>query len=192
VERRTFLVLGAAALGLAGCTVDPAPPAEPSPTPPPVPDRDADLRARVAASEAALVAAYRDILSAAPGLADRIEGFADHHLAHLARVAPDVDAEALVTAAGSGSPTSTASAPGAGGSGSAGATGDATGAAEPVDVAALLARLAAAEARAHADRLTSCDSATSTALARDLCLIAASEAQHEQALTRLGERKGAS
>lgn len=192
MDRRTFLVLGAAALGLAGCTADPAPPAEPSPTPPPARDRDAELRARVAAAEAALVAAYRDLLSAAPELADRIGGFADHHLAHLRRVAPDADAEELVAVAGSGSPTATPSTTGDAGTGSANATGDPSGAAAPVEVAARLARLAAAEAQAHADRLTSCDGATNTALARDLCLIAASEAQHEQVLTGLGEQEGAS
>ena len=59
VERRTFLVLSAAALGSAGCTA-----ADASPSPPGRPpeesaeDPDAAIRRRVADSEVALIAAY--------------------------------------------------------------------------------------------------------------------------------------
>ena len=90
VERRTFLVLGAAAVGLAGCTsnaTEPGPPSAPaSPIPPE--DPDARLREEVAASEVALIVAYRSAIEANPELAASLGPFLAHHEAHLARVAP--------------------------------------------------------------------------------------------------------
>ena len=58
---------------------------------------------------------------------------------------------------------------------------------EPSDtsVGKTLAELAAAEAAAQRQRAAACDGAADPALARDLCLIAASEAQHAAALERL-------
>ena len=89
MERRTFLVLTAAAVGLAGCTSDPS---EPAPTGPPAStapsDPDARLRAEVAASEVALIAAYRAAIQANPELAEDLAPFVAQHEAHLDRVAP--------------------------------------------------------------------------------------------------------
>jgi hypothetical protein len=51
-----------------------------------------------------------------------------------------------------------------------------------------LARLAAAETAARAEHIRSCDAAAAPALARDLCLMAASEAQHAVVLSDLRRR----
>ena len=51
----------------------------------------------------------------------------------------------------------------------------------------MLRELLAAEQEAQAERIAACDAAASGALARDLCLIAASEAQHAEALAALAQ-----
>jgi hypothetical protein len=53
----------------------------------------------------------------------------------------------------------------------------------------MLAALAAAETAARSERIAACDAALDPALARDLCLIGASEAQHATYLERA--RRGA-
>jgi hypothetical protein len=171
VERRTFLALGVAALGLAGCTGDRPSDAEGESQPPrpPAQDPDAALRERVAASEAALIAAYRAALAAHPDLAPELEPFVAHHEAHLARVAADL---ANPSAPPGASPTAS------------------DGDRDPGSVAATLERLAEAEAAALRDRVAACDAATNSVLARDLCLIAASEAQHQADLAALLDERG--
>jgi hypothetical protein len=186
VERRAFLALCAAALGVAGCT-RPGPDPQPAPTtsPPPA-DPDARLRQASAASELALITAYRAAIAEHPDLAADLGPFLAHHEAHLERVLPG-SAVATTPPGPTGSPAA---------GGSAGPTGSAnpTGSPEPgassverPDPAATLAALAEAEARARRERTSACDAATDPALARDLCLIAASEAQHADVLATLAE-----
>ena len=165
MERRTFLVLGAMAVGLTGCTlgtVEPDPTSSPPRSPAPT-DPDSRLRDEVAASEVALIAAYRAAIESTPELAADLEPFLAHHEQHLARVAPGFPV-------GPASPSASTS-----------------GSSEPSDtsVGKTLADLAAAEAAAQTQRAAACDGAADPALARDLCLIAASEAQHAAALERL-------
>lgn len=166
VERRTFLALGVTALGLAGCTGDRPSDAEGGSQPPrpPAQDPDAVLRERVAASEAALIAVYRAALAAHPDLAPELEPFVAHHEAHLARVAAD---RVNLDAASDASPTAS------------------DGDRDPDSVAATLERLAEAEAAALRDRVAACDAAANSVLARDLCLVAASEAQHQAELAAM-------
>jgi hypothetical protein len=173
VERRTFLVLTAAAVAATGCTSEPesTPPPTVAPTTASPADPDQQLRARVAAAELALIAGYQSSLESNPGLAGDLEALMADHRAHLERVQP-----AATTAIADP-----------------GATAAATGG--PVDSPATtpptrsprktLTVLAEAESLALAERTAACDSAQSPALARDLCLIAASEAQHAQALSDL-------
>jgi len=174
VDRRSFLVLSATALGLAGCTSDadepaPAPTAPSAPEPIPAPDPDADLRARVAASELALIAAYRSAIAEFPRRADELQRFLDQHADHLARVAPDM----ALPAAPSGSATPSA----------------APSASPDAGPAVSLQDLADAESAAQAQHVVACDSAQNPALARDLCLMAASEAQHAAVIQSFGRRR---
>ncbi len=216
MERRTFLVLGAAAVGLAGCTsnaTEPGPPSAPaSPIPPE--DPDARLREEVAASEVALIVAYRSAIEANPELAASLGPFLAHHEAHLTRVAPGFS-RGSGTSVASESP-SAPSRP-TGGSSDAddaapSASLDATSSGSPEDAApsgspdasaapsgspeerasSVVSELAAAESAAHDQRATACDGAKDPGLARDLCLIAASEAQHAAALDDLAERESGS
>jgi hypothetical protein len=195
VDRRRFLVLAAGMVGmgatstsLAGCTAgtrDPAPdPPGPAPVPrSPVADPDADLRAAVAVTEMALIGQYRRTIEAFPERAAELGALMVQHEEHLSRVAPEAvapsqapspqPAESPQTAAGpepDPSPVgSLAPSP----------------ASEP---APTLARLAAAETAARAEHINSCDAAADPALARDLCLMAASEAQHAVVLADLRRR----
>ena len=191
VERRTFLVLGAVALGLAGCTNQaPTPRPDGSATAAPETDPDDAVRSAVAASELALIASYRTAIEAHPELADELGPFLIHHEAHLARIAPERAAEAAGT--GDGSPSAIASAsgdgstPGNAGSEGAAPSGNETGTASPA-AAETVAALADAEAAARRERIASCDAALDPALARNLVLIAASEAQHAAVLEDLAE-----
>ncbi len=171
MERRTFLVLGAAALGLAGCTsdrTDPPPPSAPAASSAPT-DPDARLRDEVAASEVALISAYRAALQSSPELAADLAAFVAHHEAHLERVSPGY----LRSGDGTGSP-----------SGSGSPSGAAEGTSEP-SAASVLAALLDAETAAQAQRAAACDAAKDPVLVRELCLIAASEAQHATALQDL-------
>ena len=191
MERRTFLVLTASAAGLAGCTPDPEP--EPRPTVAPSTagpaDPDGQLRARVAAGELGLIAAYRSAIESNPGLAGELEPLMADHVAHLERVAPGTSAASDPSAA---APSAASDPSSAAPSASASTTGEpgATPTATPPTTSRrkTLTGLAEAESLALAERTSACDSAQSPALARDLCLIAASEAQHAQALRDL--RKG--
>lgn len=181
VERRTFLVLGASLIGVSACTGD-AVEVDPSPTVPRPPARDPDgpLRERVAAAERALIARYRTAITDSPGLAGTLAPFLAHHEAHLARVAPGTGAPepSASGAAPSGSLAPSASAPPSpSASASASASTD-----SPAARDVLLRDLAEAERDAFRDRLSACDGAASGVLARDLCLIAASEAQHAAVL----------
>jgi hypothetical protein len=170
VERRTFLVLCAAAAGLAGCTEDSSDPEPPSAPPTTAAgDPDARLRDAVAASEVALIGAYRSAIQADPGLAPTLGPFVAQHEAHLARVAPGHSGSSGT--ASTGSPAASPGAPSAGGTRS------------------VLVGLADAESAAQSQRATACDGAQDPALARELCLIAASEAQHATALAALAERR---
>lgn len=177
VERRTFLVLGASLLGVSACTADEVE-VDPSPTVPrpPVRDPDGPLRERVAAAERALIARYRTAITDSPGLAGTLAPFLAHHEAHLARVAPGT---------GGPEPSASGAAPSGSMSPSAPAPPSAS-ASEPTDSPpardVLLRDLAEAEQDAFRDRLSACDGAASGVLARDLCLIAASEAQHAAVL----------
>jgi hypothetical protein len=241
VERRTFLVLGAAAVGLAGCTSDtsePGPPSAQATTAAPS-DPDARIREEVAASEVALIAAYRSAIGANPDLAADLEPFLAQHEAHLARVAPgfvsDVGTPVASTSpSASGPPIGEPSAAGDPGtspsdslgagtspSGSRGAgtassgsidagtspsgspdagtspsgspdAGTASSGSPKPGASSVVAELAAAESAAQAQRATACHGAQDPGLARDLCLIAASEAQHAAALDDLGERRAGS
>lgn len=168
-----FLVLSAAAVGLAGCTSESSeagPPSAPASAAPR--DPDARIREEVAASEVALIAAYRSAIGAHPELAADLGPFLVQHEAHLARVAPGFVSDVATpvgSASASASPSSSSESSEAGAS-------------------SVLAELAAAESAAQAQRATACDAAQYPGLARDLCLIAASEAQHAAALDDLGAR----
>jgi hypothetical protein len=190
VERRTFLVLGAAALGLAGCTsdrTDPPPPSAPAVSSAPT-DPDAQLRDEVAASEVALIAAYRAALQSAPELAADLAPFVAHHEAHLERVAPGYPG----SGDGSAFPSASGSPSGSGpGSGAASPSGAAEGTSGP-SAASVLAALVDAEKAAQAQRAAACDGAQDPVLVRELCLIAASEAQHATALQALAAAGGGS
>jgi hypothetical protein len=59
-------------------------------------------------------------------------------------------------------------------------------------VSSVLTGLADAESAAQAQRATACDGAQDPGLARDLCLIAASEAQHAEALDVLAAKDAGS
>ncbi len=165
VDRRSFLVLGAATLTLTACTSTPEPgPDEATPSTPADDDR---LRDSVATAEVSLIAAYRDALAQAPELKAQLGPFLEHHVAHLDRVAPGDDrGDAAPTA--SPAPTS-------------------PGPLTAAQRAALLTALADAEARARRSRIADCDAADSGQLAHDLAQIAASEGQHAVALAALAD-----
>ena len=188
MQRRTFLALGVTALALAGCTGGRPSDAEGGSQPPrpPAKDPDAELRERVAASESALIAAYRAALAAHPDLAPDLGAFVAHHEAHLARVAPLL-----------ASPGAQAGSPAPPGDATAEPSSDpaaeaSTTPGDPDTEEATLERLAEAEAAAVRDRVAACDAADSSILARDLCVIAASEAQHRAEIGALldGRRAG--
>lgn len=190
VERRTFLVLGAAAVGLGGCTrgpVEPAPSSAPaSPTQPE--DPDAGLREGVAASEVVLIAAYRSAIQADPELAADLEPVLAHHEQHLARIAPGVDASQVSPSTASPSaPTSAAESDVPLGSES-----PSPNTSPGPSIGKVLAQLAELESAAQAQRATACDRAWAPTLARDLCLVAASEAQHAATLAGLAARESES
>ncbi len=170
VDRRAFLLTCAATVATAGCTsTGPRPPAVPS-EPPTVEDPDAGIRAQVGRSERELIEAYALAVAAVPALRTALAPLAAHHGAHLLRVT------------GEAPPSEPAEAPPA----DARPTGAAGGAA-PVDppIEEVLAGLMAAEQRALAQRGASCDRAVDPDLARDLALIAASEAQHADVVQAL-------
>jgi hypothetical protein len=188
VERRTFLAVGVAALGLAGCTDDAPEPPDPTgsvvPTAPD--DPDSGLRSAVARSEAELIATYRSAISSRPDLARDLAPFLAHHEQHLGRVLPGVDPTALT-----GTQAPAASPPASPSPGSTGTGTSATASPSPTGTPAVsLAALAAAERAAQVARVAACDGAASAQLARDLCLIAASEAQHAAAIEALAEEVG--
>ena len=166
MERRAFLVLGVAALGLAGCTAGPEPAPTGPATGPPAGDPDDAIRDGVAEAESALIVGYRSAIAAHPELADQLAPFLTHHEAHLARVAP-----AHVAPSTSGLPPSPSAGDESPGS----------------SAAAALAALVDAESAARRARIGDCDAARDPALARALALIAASEAQHAAFLDQLAE-----
>ena len=173
MDRRSFLVLSATAIGLAGCTSDSSAPTPRPSAPEPIPagDPDAGLRTRVAASELALIGLYRSAIVQIPKRAGELQRFLDHHEAHLARVAPDTAVPAEASAEPS-APTSASAAPG---------PGDAS-------PTVTLKALARAESAAQAQHVVACDAAQDAALARDLCLMAASEAQHAAVIESFREK----
>ncbi|MGB7979585.1 MAG: hypothetical protein WCF36_02200 [Candidatus Nanopelagicales bacterium] len=154
MDRRTFLGVSAAVLALTGCTGDPTGPVPP-PMPPGAQDPDETVRAEVAAAEIGLIGSYRDLIAREPARAAELGPLLAHHEEHLALVAPGVQAPAP------GVQAPTASSAGAGTS---------------------LADLVRAETAAVGQRTTACDGALDAGLARDLCRIAASEAQHVDVL----------
>ena len=173
-----FLALGAATLGLAGCTgQSPQPGPSSAPTTPSTPDDpDAALRAEVAASEGALIAAYRAAIAADPQLAADLGPFLAHHEEHLARIAPG--STSARTPAASGSPNG---------------SGSPEGSPPPLpSIAETVAALASAERIAQAQRATACNRVVDPGLARDLCLAAASEAQHAALLEGLAGEEASS
>lgn len=165
MDRRSFLVLGAATLTLAACTSSPDPDPDPDHPTPSTPADDDRLRDTVATAEVALIGAYRAALAQAPDLAAELTPFLEHHLAHLERVSPGDDRG---TATASSSPPAASTEP-----------------AGPADVAGLLEALAGAETTARKARIADCDAADSGQLAHDLAQIAASEAQHAAHLEAL-------
>lgn len=179
MDRRRFLMLCAGAIGLAGgaaglagCTSEPTPgPTDPptdSPTPEQV-DPDADVRAAAAKSEVALLAAYARALADHPEMDEQLRPLMAHHEAHLDRLAPGAtpaQVETRPSSPAAGSPSAAPPSPGS-----------------------TLSRLANAEGKAARSRGKGSQRATATDLARDLCLIAASEAQHRAILTRLAARE---
>lgn len=158
VDRRTFLALGLSCL-TAGCTSGGGPSLLWN-------DPDEAIRSQVVAGERALVAAYRATIAAHAELAGLLEPLVAQHEEHLARV----DATAA------GTPTSATPADGSPSIGTS-TTGAPTGPAVPANPAKALAALADAAQAAYLDRVKACDSSSSSELAGDLCLIAASEAQ---------------
>ena len=182
MDRRTFLVLAAAAAGTAGCTGTEDRPGPTGSTPAP-PDPDDAIRVRVAESEAALIATYRAALDSAPALARTLVPLLRQHEEHLGLVAPP----------GWTPPVTSATGP-SGSSGSSGSSGGpapaASPALSPAPADALLVELAAAETAARDQRITACDGATDPDLARLLCLVGASEAQHAAVLERAVEDLG--
>jgi hypothetical protein len=167
MRRRTLLglVALAAAPVAAGCTDSSSPepaPTRPSPTNAPEPDpetTDGPLRADVAAAESTLLALYSATLTAHPSLRGTLTPIAEQHEQHLRAMN---DAPGSATAAAP--PPSVAS-----------------------DPAAAVAELIAAERAAADARTQACGQARDVELARLLALIAASEASHAQALTVTGE-----
>lgn len=182
MDRRTFLALCVVAVGTAGCT-GPSDDADPGPKPPPD-DPDAAVRTDVAVSERALIALYATTLAAHPQLADALAPLRAHHEAHLARVGADPVGTPSGTASAPGSAPTGVSTASPGSSGSDSASASARPAPTPT-VEESLAALAGAEDLARAQRITSCDAAASRSLARDLTLVAASEAQHAAVLEGL-------
>lgn len=197
VDRRSFLVLTAGAVATAGCTSR-----SPEPAPPSGPqldrDPDAGLRQRVAEAEQALITAYQVALARDPELVQTLGPILRQHEAHRARVAPGWTPPPAAQSAGPPSPQSPAPPPTAeladpespsqadprpsGGHGPGSPPG-------PTSRSSMLAALAAAETAARSERIAACDAALDPALARDLCLIGASEAQHATYLERA--RRGA-
>lgn len=85
LTRRALLAsaLGGSALVVAGCSTPTIPLLS-------TPDPDDEVRATVAASELALIAAYDQVITANPALADRLRPLRDQHRDHLAAVAEDL------------------------------------------------------------------------------------------------------
>lgn len=160
MERRTFLAMGAGALGLVGCTSGPGSPQGEAATPASQgsPDSDADLRSTAAQTEVSLILAYRAAMAAAPDHAVELRTFLAHHGEHLARMAPG----RLVPDAS-----------------------DADHRRPPA-----VGDLARMEDRARKQHVTACDAARDPALARELCLMGASEAQHAWLLGELDRQPG--
>ncbi len=184
MDRRTFLGLSAAVLVLAGCTDDPGEPVAPTRAPDPQ-DPDATVRAGVAASEVALIQAYRLLIAREPERGVELGRLLAHHEEHLARVAPGAPVPSVATRAQVPTEPGPASAgavdqPSAveQSAPSASPSGLASGAA-----AAGLADLLRAEQQAVDQRSSAADAALDPGLVRDLCRIAASEAQHVAVLT---------
>jgi hypothetical protein len=190
VDRRHFLVRGSAAVAaglvLAACTGEPAPPPSPAPSTSPT-DPDDGVRAAAAAAEARLIAAYRDALAAAPALGAVLRPVLAHHEAHLASVAPSTASPAATPDAAASTP-STSGSPSEPSEGGEPVPGSPTTQAE--GPAARLRALAELEARAVGEATRACNGATHPALARVLCLIAASEAQHAEVLGDAARRAG--
>ncbi len=196
VDRRTFLALGACGLLAAGCTGS-GPGLLPDPGPSGSPDPDAAVRAGVADSERALVAAYRATIAAMPELAEELAVVLAQHEEHLARIVgltQDGSASPGTATAGTSSATAApdpGSADPVGGSPDPNSTSPSPNAGSPTPTgsgAPSLTALARQERAASRQRTDACDEATGSALARDLCLIAASEAQHAVLLAGLAEK----
>jgi len=196
MDRRRFLALGAAVAATSACTG--APTLRPAPR---RTDPDAAVRTEVAASEEALVAAYRRAIALLPTLADELGVFERQHSEHLEAVAPGSLRSADPTSPSSSAapaspsdqaPTSSAEGPapgsnGVGGSAASSASPRPTRTPTPREV---LSGLARAEEDAHEQRLRACDAALDPGLARILCLVAASEAQHAAVLTTRADLAG--
>lgn len=116
-------------------------------------DSDDQLREDVAAQEAQLIAAYDATLAKFPSLTDRLKPFRDQHVEHKQKMVPGESSTPTVTA-----PTI------------------------PNSQSAAIRALRAGERAAVSDRVTSCEKANASDLARSLALIAASESQHSAAL----------
>jgi len=162
VRRRTFLGLTAvAAFPLtAACTsdpdTDPTQTPEPTPTDSTSPTTDENpLRTQVGQEEGSLIARYEATIAAHPNLSASLAPLAEQHRAHLTAVI------------GSSAAPSPQPPP----------------AMIPSDSTVALAEIIAAERSAADARTTACGMATSVELARLLALIAASEASHAEALS---------
>ena len=180
MDRRTFLAIGAVALATAGCTAEDPDGLEPAPSAPTTQDPDAAIRRRVAGAEAALIDSYRRALQADPALAGVVGPLIRQHEQHLALVAAGGTAAPTPSASGAAAPSDTTT------TSTEAPTASTTP--TPPDPARLLADLAAEESAARDHRIAACDGATDPGLARLLCLIGASEAQHARVLERAAEQ----
>lgn len=187
VDRRVFLRLSATAAGVAGlggCTgqVQPAPPSAT-----PQPSGDDALRRAAFDSENELVALYAAAIAQLPAeLGAALDVLRAQHSEHAARLLPGGSpAPQEPTAAPPASPGRSGS-PGEDAPDTATAATPRPLATPPVPTAAeTLATLRAAERAAVQQRQEACERAEASGLARLLCLVAASEAQHAVVLRDL-------
>ncbi len=161
MDRRTFLGVSAAVLALTGCTGDSTDPIRAG-VAPGSQDPDEAVRAQVAASEIGLIGAYQALIAREPQRAAELGPLLAHHEEHLALVAPGMSAPAVSSEV----PTDGSPAP--------------SDSPTPADTS--LAGLVRAETAAVGQRTQACEAALDAGLARNLCLIAASEAQHADVL----------
>lgn len=202
MDRRSFLGLvgGAGLVTLAGCTDSrPRPVPTGTSTATSLPDDDDGLRDATFAAEQQLVTLYASALAtASPQLVAQLRAVQDQHVQHAQRLRPELTVSTeppSPSPSGTAPPTldpaqqseqDTASASPPEVSVGPGETGGPAGAqAAAPRPQAVLANLRRAELAAVRQRSAACEQAEDPQLARSLCLIAASEAQHADVLSDL-------